>query len=72
MEGSKKMCLKDQYMGGRAVGAGVAGVASPPVFVKFVQNLPFLPQIVAFLCLQPPHFQIHSAVYAINLSEQLP
>ena len=63
----KGMCLKDQYMGGRAMGAGGGAV-----IVKFVQNLPFLPQILAFLCLQPPHFQIHSAVYAINLSEQLP
>ena len=42
----KGMCLKDQYMGGRAMGAGGA---SPPVFAKFVQNLPFLPQILAFL-----------------------
>ena len=53
------------------------GARPPPVFAKFVQNLPFLPQILAFLCLQRPHvpvshFQIHSAVYAINLSEQLP
>ena len=64
----KGMCLKDQYMGGRAMGAG--GLA--PVFAKFVQNLLILPQFLAFLCLQPPHFQIHSAVYAINLSEQLP
>ena len=37
----KGMCLKDQYMGSRVVGAG----ASPPVFAKFVQNLPFLPQV---------------------------
>ena len=51
----KGMCLKDQYMGGRAVGAG--GLA-PPVFAKFVQNLPFLPQILAFLCLQPPHVPV--------------
>ena len=34
----KGMCLKDQYMGGRVGGAG--GLV-PPVFAKFVQNLPF-------------------------------
>ena len=34
-------------------GAGVGAVA--PDFAKFLQNLPFLPQILAFLCLQPPH-----------------
>ena len=45
----KGMCLKDQYMGGRA------GGLAPPVFAKFVENLPFLPQSLAFLCLQPPH-----------------
>ena len=49
---------------------GGLGGCSPPVFAKFSQNLPFLPQILAFLCLQPPHvpvspphFQIHSAIY---------
>ena len=29
-----------------------------PVFAKFLQNLPFLPQILAFLCLQPPHVPV--------------
>ena len=34
------------------------GGCSPPVFAKFLQNLPFLPQILAFLCLQPPHVPV--------------
>ena len=51
----KKNVPKDQYMGDRAMGAG--GLA-PPVFAKFVQNLPFLPQILAFPCLQPPHVPV--------------
>ena len=49
-------------MGGVAGGAG-GGASASQVFAKFLQNLPFLPQILAFLCLQPPHFQIHSAAY---------
>ena len=72
----KGMCLKDKYMGDGAVGAGGA---SPPVFAKFVQNLPFCLKFWHFYAYSPltfqlaqPHFQIHSAVYAINLSEQLP
>ena len=40
-------------MGGGA-GGGLGG-CSPPFFAKFLQNLPFLSQILAFLCLQPPH-----------------
>ena len=43
-------------MGGEARGAGWA--VAPPVFAKFLQNLPFLPQILAFLCLQPPHVPV--------------
>ena len=56
-------------------GGGLGGCSSPPAFAKFFQNLPFLPQILAFLCLQlphvpvsppppgqPPHFQILFAV----------
>ena len=43
-------------MGGGAEGAG--GAVAPPVFAKFSQNLPFLPQILAFLCLQPPHVPV--------------
>ena len=43
------------HMGG---GAGGLGGCSPPVFAKFLQNLPFLPQILAFLCLQPPHVPV--------------
>ena len=35
-------------MGGGAGGAGGGGT----------QNLPFLPQILAFLCLQPPHVPV--------------
>ena len=37
---------------------GGAGGCSPPVFAKFLQNLPFLPQILTFLCLQPPHVPV--------------
>ena len=65
-------CIKSIFqlmMGSRAWGRG--GRLQPPVFAKFLENLPFLPQILAFLCLQPPshssqppHFQIHSTVYA--------
>ena len=34
------------------------GGTSSPVFAKFLQNLLFLPQILAFLCLQPPHVPV--------------
>ena len=34
------------------------GAVAPPVFAKFLQNIPFLPQILAFLCLQPPHVPV--------------
>ena len=34
------------------------GGCSPPVFAKFLQNLSLLPQILAFLCLQPPHIPV--------------
>ena len=37
---------------------GGLGGCSPPVFAKFSQNLPFLPQILAFLCLQSPHVPV--------------
>ena len=37
---------------------GGLGGCSPPVFAKFSQNLPFLPQILAFLCPQPPHVPV--------------
>ena len=37
---------------------GGMGGCSPPVFATFLQNLPFLPQILAFLCLQPPHVPV--------------
>ena len=67
----KGMCLKEKYMGSGAVGAGAA---SPPVFAKFVQNLPFCLKFWHFYAYSPltfqlvrPHFQIHSAVYAINV-----
>ena len=30
----------------------------PPVFAKFLQNLPFSPQIWSILCLQSPHFSV--------------
>ena len=43
-------------MGGGAGGAG--GAVAPPVFTKFSQNLPFLPQILAFLCQKPPHVPV--------------
>ena len=39
-------------------GGGLGWAVAPPVFAKFVQNLPFLPQILAFLCLQPPHVPV--------------
>ena len=39
-----------ECMGGRAGGGG--GIA--PSFCQILQNLPFLPQILAFLCLQAP------------------
>ena len=38
--------------------AGWGGCSPPPVFAKFLQNLPFLPQILAFLCLQPSHVPV--------------
>ena len=53
----KEMCLKDKYMGGRAVGAG--GLA--PSFCQICAKSPFLPQILAFLCLQPPHVPVSPA-----------
>ena len=60
-----KLCLRAW-----TVKAGGGG-CSLPVFAKFLQNLPSLPQILVFLCLQPPHvpvspyaFKFHSAVYA--------
>ena len=37
---------------------GGLGGCSPPGFAKFSQNLPFLPQILAFLCLQSPHVPV--------------
>ena len=40
------------------MGGGAGGAVAPPVFAKFLQNLPFLPQILAFLCLQPPHVPV--------------
>ena len=63
------------WWGGGGGGGGAVAVA-PSVLAKFLQNLPFLPQIVAFLCLQPPHvpvspgphFQIHSAVHVTRSS----
>ena len=39
-------------------GGGLVGTVVPLVFAKFLQNLPFLPQILAFLCLQPPHIPV--------------
>ena len=39
-------------------GLGGGGAVAPPVFAKCLQNLPFLPQILAFLCLQPPHIPV--------------
>ena len=42
--------------------AAEPGGCSPPVFAKFLQNLPFLPQILAFLCLQPPHVPVSPAL----------
>ena len=32
-------------------------------FCQFFQNLPFLPQILAFLCLQPPHVPVSSRTF---------
>ena len=48
-------------MGGGAGGGG--GGCSPPVFAKFLQNLPFLPQALAFLCLQPPHVPVSPCTF---------
>ena len=39
------------------------GGCSPPVLAKFLQNLPFLPQILAFLCLQPPHVPVSPCTF---------
>ena len=49
-------------MGGGARGAG-GGAVAPPVFAKFLQNLPFLPQILAFLCLQHPHVPVSPSTF---------
>ena len=35
--------------------SGRTGGFSPPVFAKFLQNLPFSPQILEILCLPPPY-----------------
>ena len=35
-----------------------------PQFCQIFAKSPFLPYILAFLCLQAPHFQIHFTVYA--------
>ena len=42
---------------------GAVGAVAPPVFAKFLQNLPFLPQILAFLCLQPPHVPVSPCTF---------
>ena len=60
----KGMCLKDKYMGGGAVGAG--GLA-PPSFCQICTKSPFLPQILAFLCLQPPHIPVSPASLSNSL-----
>ena len=63
-------CIKSIFqliMGSRA---GGEGGCSPQFLPNFWKISLFLPQILAFLCLQPPHvpvsphFQIHSAIYA--------
>ena len=59
----KGMCLKDNYMGGGAMGAG--GVA--PSFCQVCAKSPFLPQILAFLCLQPPHVPVSPASLSNSL-----
>ena len=50
-------------MGG---GAGGGGAVAPSVFAKFLQNHPFLPQILAFLCLHPLMFQLAPALSNSN------
>ena len=54
-----------EYHGRRGQGAGGC---SPPVFAKFLQNLPFLPQILAFLCLQPPHVPVSPRTFKFTPS----
>ena len=49
-------CCINSHHGRRSRGGW--GAVAPPVFAKFLQNLPFLPQILAFLCLQPPHVPV--------------
>ena len=36
---------------------------SPPFFANFLKNLPFLPQSLAILCLQPPHFLVSTHTF---------
>ena len=45
------------YLSTWTVEPGGCTPLSPPVFAKFLQNLPLLQQVLAFLCLQPqlPH-----------------
>ena len=39
------------------------GAVAPSVFAKFLQNHPFLPQILAFLCLHPPHVPVSPCTF---------
>ena len=48
-------------------GARGAGGYRPPVFAKCLQNLSFLPQILAFLCLQPPHVPVSPLTFRFTL-----
>ena len=59
----KGMCLKDKYMGGGAVGAS----PPPPSFCQICAKSPFLPHILAFLCLQPPHVPVSPASLSNSL-----
>ena len=80
----KGMCLKDEYMGGGAVGAGVFAFCNFAIFGVFAfcnfaifafcsfcqicAKSPFLPQMSAFLCLQPPHVPVSPASLSNSLS----
>ena len=61
----KGMCLKDKYMGGGAMGAG--WTSPPPKFCQICAKFPFLPQILGFLCLQPPHVPVSPASLSNSL-----
>ena len=46
-------------------------MGSPKVFAKFLENLPFLPQILGFLCLQPPHVPVSPHTFKFTLPSML-